>query len=158
MTNDVLSFLLQGGGVLLGSFVGTLGFAMILNAPRKAWLPTSAIGMLAEGVYWGLLQCSVYEPLAMFLGALLGSVLAQYCARRMRMIATVFIVLAIIPLVPGLGLYRCMSFLAQQMYSAGAAAGVGAMADIVMIALGVAMGSFLFRQYMHFTLRKEASR
>lgn len=142
-----MDILLNGVLVLLGSFVGTLGFAIILNAPRKAWLPASAIGALAEGVYWGLLQCAVYEPVAMFLGALLGSALAQYCARRMCMIATVFIVLAIIPLVPGLGLYRCMSFLAQQMYSAGASAGVGAMADIVMIALGVAMGSYLFRMY-----------
>ncbi len=158
MTNDVLSLLGTGLAVLLGSFVGTLGFAVILNAPKKAWLPASAIGALAEGVYWGLLQCAVYEPLAMFIGALLGSVLAQYCARRMRMIATVFIVLAIIPLVPGLGLYRCMSFLAQQMYSEGAAAGVGAMADIVMIALGVAMGSYLFRLYMQFTLRREGAK
>ncbi len=150
-----MSFLLQALGVLLGSFVGTLGFAVILNAPRKAWLPASAIGMLAEVVYWGLMQFSVNAALSMFIGALLGSVLAQYCARRMRMIATVFIVLAIIPLVPGLGLYRCMSCLAQQMYSAGATAGVGAMADIVMIALGVAMGSYLFRLYMQFTLRRE---
>lgn len=146
----------QGLAILLGSFVGTLGFAVLLNAPRKAWLPASAIGGLAYFLYWLLLQSSVYAPLSMFIAALLGSILAQYCARNMRMIATVFIALAIIPLVPGLGLYRCMSFLAQSLYSEGAAAGVAAMTDIVMIALGVAMGSFIFRMYMQIAGRRAA--
>ena len=44
-----------------------------------------------------------------------------------------------------MGLYRCMHFLAQEMYSAGADAGVRAMVDVVMIALGLAVGSFIFR-------------
>ena len=80
-----------------------------------------------------------------FSGALLGSMLGQYLARRMQMIASIFVLLAMIPLVPGLGLYRFMSYLAQEMYGAGADAGVRAMVYIVMIALGLAMGSFIFR-------------
>ena len=56
--------------------------------------------------------------------------------------------LSMIPLVPGLGLYRCMRDLAQEMYSAGAAAGVHAMVDVVMIALGLAVGSFIFRMIL----------
>ncbi len=139
-----LAIVLKGITILLSSILGTLGFAVFLNAPKRAWLPVSVIGGAAYLAYWAMLQCGLYAPLSMFLAALLGSVLAQYCARRMRMIATVFILLAIVPLVPGLGLYRCMHFLAQQLYSQGAAAGVSAMVDIVMIALGLAMGSYLF--------------
>lgn len=132
---------------LLSSSVGTLGFAIFMHAPKRAWLPTSIIGGVGYAVYWALQQGGMYEPLAIFLGSLLASVLAQYCARRMRMIATIFLVLAIIPLVPGLGLYRCMHFLAQEMYSQGADAGVRAMVDIVMIAMGLGVGSYLFRMY-----------
>ena len=80
-----------------------------------------------------------------FVSTLLGSMLGQYCARRMRMIASIFVLLSMIPLVPGLGLFRCMQYLAQEMYGAGADAGVRAMVDIVMIALGLAVGSFIYR-------------
>jgi len=79
---------------------------------------------------------------------LLGSLMGQYLARRMQMIATIFVLLAMIPLVPGLGLYRCMHYLAQELYSAGADAGVRAMVDIVMIALGIAVGSYVFRLFV----------
>lgn len=140
-----MNMILQGIIKLLSSFVGTLGFAIFMHAPKRAWFPASAIGGVAYLLYWALLQGGVYEPMAIFIAALLGSVLGQYCARRMRMIATIFVLLAIIPLVPGLGLYRCMHFLAQEMYGAGADAGVRAMVDIVMIALGLAVGNFIFR-------------
>ena len=63
------------------------------------------------------------------------------------MIASIFILLAMIPMVPGLGLYRCMSFLAQGLYTEGAKAGVGAMVDIVMIAFGLGVGSYGIRMF-----------
>ena len=119
-----------------------------MHAPKRAWFPASAIGGLAYTTYWVLIQFNVANPMAVFTGALLGSVLAQYLSRRMQMIATIFVLLSMIPLVPGLGLYRCMHYLAQEMYSAGADAGVRAMMDIVMIALGLAVGSFLFRLFV----------
>ncbi len=141
MTNLILDGIVK----LISSTVGTLGFAIFMHAPKRAWLPASAIGGIAYLAYWALLQFSLYEPAAIFIAALLGSVLGQYLARRMQMIASIFVLLAMIPLVPGLGLYRCMSFLAQGLYSEGASAGVHAMVDIVMIALGLAVGSFIFR-------------
>ena len=151
-----MNMLVQGLVKLVSSFIGTLGFAIFMHAPRKAWFPASAIGGVAYLLYWALLQFGQYEPLAIFLGALLGSILGQYCARRMQMIASIFVLLSMIPLVPGLGLYRCMHFLAQEMFSAGADAGVRAMVDIVMIALGLALGSFLFRMAVRAKPRKEA--
>ena len=148
--------ILEGFIKLASSFVGTLGFAIFMHAPKRAWLPASAIGGVAYLLYWALLQLNMYEPTAIFIGALLGSVLGQYCARRMRMIASIFVLLSMIPLVPGLGLYRCMHYLAQEMYSAGADAGVRAMVDVVMIALGLAVGSFIFRLIYRVKPAKEA--
>ena len=151
--NAVLTAIGQGLVIFLSSSLGTFGFAIFMHAPKRAWLPASMIGGVSYTLYWALLQMNVYEPAAIFLGALLGSLLGQYCARRMRMIASIFILLAMIPLVPGLGLYRCMSFLAQEMYGAGVDAGVRAMLDIVMIAFGLGIGSYAFRM---FNLRRSA--
>ncbi|MBP3636251.1 MAG: threonine/serine exporter family protein [Clostridia bacterium] len=132
---------------LITSFLGTLGFALLLHAPKKAWLPASIIGGISYTLYIVLLQAGWHQAAAMFAGALAGSVLAQVCARRMRMIATIFITLSIVSLVPGLGLYRCMEFLGAGKNAAGLQAGVSAMIDIMMIALGLAVGNFVFRMF-----------
>lgn len=130
---------------LIASFFGTLGFALLLHAPRRAWLPASIIGGVSYTLYVLLLRWQVNGAAAMFVAALVGSLLAQGCARQMRMIATIFITLSIVSLVPGLGLYRCMEYLGAGQNAAGLQAGVNAMTDIMMIALGVGAGSFLFR-------------
>lgn len=140
-----LDLFLKGLSIFLSSFVGTLGFAIILHVPKRAWLPSGLIGAVAYTTYWALGQSLLSEAAANFVGALVGSLLAQYCARRMRMIASVFLMLSIIPLVPGLGLYRCMHYLAQELYAQGAAEGVQAMMSIVMIALGLGVGNYTFR-------------
>ncbi len=142
MTWEILTDILR---VFLSSAIGTLGFAIILHVPKRAWMPASIMGGIAYAVYWVLAQFFISDPAANFAGALIGSLLAQYCARRMRMIATAFLMLSIIPLVPGLGLYRCMHYLAQSQYYAGASEGVKAMMVIVMIALGLGVGNFLYR-------------
>ena len=77
--------------------------------------------------------------------ALFGSLLAQFCARKMRMIATIFLLLSVVALVPGLGLYRCMEQLGHQQYALGAQTGILTMAGILMMALGIGVGSFLFK-------------
>lgn len=127
------------------AFFGTLGFALLLHAPRKAWLPASAIGAVAYTLYWLLHEAGLGMSMSVFIGALTGSLMAQGCARRMRMIATIFITLSIVAMVPGLGLYSCMALLAQGETAAGLRAGVEAMATITMIALGLGVGGFLFR-------------
>ena len=131
--------------IFLSRFVGTLGFAAILHAPRRAWLPASLLGGLSYALYWLLMQLGLSDPMSMLLSSLAVSLLAQFCARRMQMIATIFVALSIIPLVPGLGLYRCMELLGQGHNAAGLQAGVAAMISIMMIALGLAVGAFIFR-------------
>lgn len=135
----------QGLWYFLTSFVGTLGFAILLHAPKRAWLPASLIGALTYTLYWSLKQCAMDDPSAMFVAALFGSLMAQFCARRMRMIATIFLLLSVVALVPGLGLYRCMEQLGRNEYALGAQTGILTMAGILMMALGIGVGSFLFK-------------
>lgn len=133
---------------LITSFFGTLGFALLLHAPKKAWIPASIIGGVSYTLYIALLHAGCPQAAAMFSGALAGSILAQWCARRMRMIATIFITLSIVSLVPGLGLYRCMENLGAGRNAAGLQEGVSAMIDIMMIALGIGVGNFGFRMLL----------
>ena len=131
--------------IFLSSFAGTLGFAVLLRAPRRTWIPASLVGALAFSVDWSLNAAGLSEVTSIFCGSMLGSLLGQLLARGMKTIATVFNTLAIVAFVPGLGLYRCMELFARGEMEAGARAGIGAMMSIVMIALGVGVGTFLFR-------------
>lgn len=129
---------------LLSSFLGTLGFAVLLHSPKRAIIPASIVGALAYVLYWIIGQIGAPEYVAVFLGALAGSLAAQWLARRMRMIATIFVLLSIVPAVPGLGLYRCMELLGANSPEA-VSVGVSAMVTIVMIVLGLGTGGVVFR-------------
>ncbi len=125
----------------LASLVADSGFGAFLYAPRKAIAWGSALGMAGYMTYWLVMLGGAPETAAMFVGALVAAVGAQLAARRLRMIATVFITIAILPMVPGLGLYRAMRALAEGQLASGGSIAAHTMALIVMIALGIAFGA-----------------
>jgi len=129
----------------LGAFFGALGFAWLVRTPRRAWIPAGLVAALVYLLYLGLVAFGVADPLAIFFATLAGSLSGQLCARRMKMISTVFLMAAIVPVVPGLGLYRMMAYLGQGSTALGAEQGVSAMITIAMTALGLAMGSHVDR-------------
>ena len=130
---------------LLGAFFGAVGFDMLVRVPRRAWLPAGLIASLVYLVYWLLPLAGVSEYLAVFCGSLLGSVLGHFSARKMKIINTVYLMSAIVPVVPGLGLYRMMASLGQGQTAQGANQGIQAMIIVAMTALGLVMGGFLDR-------------
>ncbi len=133
----------------LSSFLGTLGFAVLLRAPARAWLPASLSGAFAFTLYWFLQEMGLSEATAVFCGSMFGSVLGQFLARHMKMIGTIFNTLGIVAFVPGLGLYRCMELVAVGNPEEGVHVGTAAMVDILMIALGIGMGMWCFRLLHH---------
>ncbi len=144
--SETLSLILRAA---VGAFVGTIGFAMLVHVPKKAWLACGVIAALSYLVYWGLVQLGLPESMGVFTGSLFGSLAGQLCARKMKIIGTVFLMSAIVPVVPGLGLYRMMSYIGQGEMGTGADFGIQAMITIAMITLGLSMGSFIDRLIRH---------
>jgi len=130
---------------ILGAFFGAIGFAMLVHAPKRSWLVSGLIAALSYLVYWLLVYWGIADPMAIFIGALFGSLCGLLAARLMKMIGTVFLMSAIVPVVPGLGLYRTMAALGQGSISYGVSIGVQAMITIAMIALGLGAGAFIDR-------------
>ena len=128
-----------------GSFLGAVGFAMLIHAPKRSWLLSGLIAGLSYLLYWVMTYYGVPDNLAVFCGVLFGAVGGQICARRAKMIGTVFLISAIVPVVPGLGLYRMMELLGQGQQESGISQGVQAVITIAMIVLGVGMGSLVCR-------------
>lgn len=130
---------------VLGAFFGTVGFAMLVHMPKRAWFVSGLVASLSYLVYWGLTALQFSDPMAIFIGSLFGAVAGLLCARMMKIIGTVFLMSAVVPVVPGLGLYRMMAALGQGQIAAGADLGIRAMITVAMIALGVGAGAFADR-------------
>ena len=143
MPVSTLPFWAQTVITFISSYFAGAGFGLLLSAPKKAVNWGGILGAVGYTLYWLCMQNGMAETVAMFLGALAAAIGTQIAARRFKMIATVFVTIAILPMVPGLGLYRAMSALAQGQLASGGAIAAHTMALIVMIALGIAMGSTL---------------
>ncbi len=122
--------------------VATMFFCPLLKAPPSSILPASLLGALAYAGFLfmrdGLLMG---EAMSLFIASAAVAVLCEALARRMRMIATVFLCAALIPLVPGLGLYRTMRELLLGEYQSALTMGLTTLFAVGAIALGAAIGS-----------------
>ena len=128
-----------------GAFFGTVGFAMLVHTPKRAWFVSGLIASLSYLIYWFMTRLDLPDPMAIYIGAFFGSLAGLLCARLMKIIGTVFLMSAVVPVVPGLGLYRMMAALGQGQIAAGAKTGIQAMITIAMIALGLGAGAFADR-------------
>ena len=129
----------------LGAFFGTVGFAMLVHTPKRACFVAGLIASLSYLVYWLMTYLGLPDPMAIFIGSLFGSLAGLLSARLMKIIGTVFLMSAVVPVVPGLGLYRMMVLLGQGHLAAGAEIGISAMITVAMIALGLGAGAFADR-------------
>lgn len=99
-------------------FVATWFFALIMNSPKKVIPISSLIASIGYMVY---LMCVNADQvmLGFFLGTLIIAFLGEIFARLIKMPATIFIFPAVVPIVPGLGLYQTMlAFVQDDIFSA----------------------------------------
>ena len=94
---------------LLSAFVATLGFSMLFGVRRRFLFAASLGGLLAWGVYLLAELLHLSNFLSCLLAASFAVLYAEVLARRLKTPATIFVVPAILPLVPGGTLYYAMS-------------------------------------------------
>ena len=121
---------------LLGSAVASAFFALLFHAPKRSILPASLVAMAGYAVYLVGEALTGSVVAGNFFGAMAIAALGEWLARRMRMPATIFVSVGVVPLVPGLGLYQTMLNLVQNKLGAGARSGL----ETLMVAGAIAMG------------------
>lgn len=130
----------------MGSFGGTVGFAFMLNAPRKTVLPTSITGMLGFVIYVLLSRYAGHSIMfSNFAATVAVTVICEILARKMRMPSTIFLLTSLVPLVPGYNFYCAMLALVEDSGAAAASYGLEAVQIVAAIAVGAAVTSVAFR-------------
>lgn len=128
-------------------FFATGCFALLLRVPRRFLLWCSLTGAFGYLIFL-ISEITLSEPVfSYFLATLLIELASEILARRLKTLSTLFVTTALIPLVPGLGLYRTMYALVQNDLSGAASEGASTMIAILAMAAALAVGPFLVKLF-----------
>jgi uncharacterized membrane protein YjjB (DUF3815 family) len=126
---------------LIGCFFAAALFALLFRTPARLILPASvaAVAGYALSMWTGARMNA--EWAGIFFGSLLSALIGEWLATRLRAPATIFLTVAVIPMVPGAGLYNTMLALVQNRYADAAATGSNTMLAAGAIALGLSIAA-----------------
>ena len=109
----------------VGAFGGAMGFAFLLNLPRRTILPTSLTGMLGFLIYVALYRYAGRGLLASyFFATVVVTVICEMLAKLLHLPSTVFLLTSLVPLVPGYNFYCAMLALVEDNGARAAACGL----------------------------------
>ncbi len=91
---------------VIGSFIAVVSFAIIIGVPRKFLTYAGFVGAVGWLVYLLLLEAGLTPVAVMFYAALVVALISHSFARIMKTPVTLFLIAGILPLVPGVGMYR----------------------------------------------------
>lgn len=144
---------------LLFCSVATFFFGFLLNAPKKSMPVSALIGGVGYLIYLFFAQEGHGgEILGYFFAGLFMALASEIVARVLHMPATVFITVSIIPLVPGIMLYRTMLHLVEGANAAALSAGIDTLFAAGAIAIAIAFSSLIMRIYQHMARTKNKGR
>lgn len=124
----------------------TLSYALLMRMPHRALLLSAVLG--SGGYLIFIISDSYFSNIlsAYFLGTLFVSVIGEIMARVMKMPSSVFVIPAIIPLVPGYGLYLSMLLLVQNDFYEFIKTGVQTLFVAGIMAFAIALTNFVARR------------
>lgn len=129
----------------IGAFGGTLGCTFLINAPKKTALPASFTAMLGYSIYF-IMDAMGYGLISSyFFATVVVSIICEILARIMHMPATIFLLSALLPLVPGYNFYCAMLALVENNGPLAAVETFNSLQTVAAIAMGAAVTSVFFR-------------
>ncbi|MGL5245763.1 MAG: threonine/serine exporter family protein [Sarcina sp.] len=93
---------------IIASFLATIGFGIIFNIKGKNLIFAGFGGVLGWIVYKFALFYGISDISSMFLASISFSIYSEICARLLKTPVTTLVICALIPLVPGGGMYYTM--------------------------------------------------
>ncbi len=131
----------------LAGLCGTLGFGLMFNMHGRG-IPFALLGSLISWpVCVFVMRIGLAEPIAYLLGAAASSLYAEIMARIRKFPTTSYLMCALVPLIPGSGIYYTMDFLRRNMLPEAYQKGMMTAAIAGSMAVGVLLISTGFRMW-----------
>jgi len=135
----------------IGAALAAAAFAFACYAPLRSLPPIALVAALAEVVFWLVRDRGLGTAWASATSAVLIGVVSYALAGRVRVPPLVVVVPAIVPLLPGLSIYRGLSLLSE--------GGDGILSIISAATIAIALASgVIFGEHLAQPLKREARR
>ena len=131
------------------AFISCLGFGILFNVQKRTLLLAAVNGAIGWTILLSLDIPQVSYIFATLFAALVVGLLAELFAIIQKTPATAFIVIGVIPLVPGFRMYRSMLFFVRGDLDKGIAEGVHSCFMAVAIAVGIILATSIVRMIRH---------
>lgn len=131
----------------IAGVIGTLGFGLMFNMHGRG-IPFALLG---SAISWPvcvlMMRLGLAEPVAYLMGAAASAIYAEIMARIRKQPATSYLMCALVPLIPGAGIYYTMDFIRRGMLAEAYDKGMMTAAIAGSMAVGVLLVSTGFRMW-----------
>ncbi len=103
---------------ILGAYISAVCCAILLHVQKKHILICGIVGAIGSFIYQIIAENNYSVILATFCASLVVTQFSYFLAKHRKTPVTVFLISGIIPLVPGIWLYRTMYYLLFQEFNA----------------------------------------
>ena len=129
----------------VAAYIFSGAFALAYGLQQKKTVALAALGGALGWLTYDLLQVRTGTLMANFYAALVFSFYSELMARICRKPASIFLIIALLPLVPGGGIYRSMAALVEGQNAQAGAHALETLGTAALLALGVVIISSLSR-------------
>ena len=137
------------------SFVATLGFGIAFNIKGKKLFFAAVGGGISWFFYSLFLEVGLSEISSLFISSILFSIYSEVLARIYKTPVTTFVVCALIPLVPGSGMYFTMLSAINGDIAESLELGLKTLASAGTLALGVLFVSTITKLIFQYKYRNK---
>ncbi|WP_160693206.1 threonine/serine exporter family protein [Clostridium sp. C2-6-12] len=140
---------------IIVAFFASLGFGIIFNIKGRNLIFAALGGGLSWFCYLSLTQNKISNILSLFIASIIFSIYSEICARYLKTPVTTIVICALIPLVPGAGMYYTMYETILGHVSNAVKLGIDTFASAGALALGVIFVSTITKQVTNLKRVKE---
>ena len=137
------------------AFVASFGFGIIFNIKGIKLIFAAIGGSLSWFCYLYSNNNGISTILSLFISSIIFSIYSEICARYLRTPVTTIVICALIPLVPGAGMYETMYQTILGNVSGALELGLNTLASAGVLALGIIFVSTITRQVVNLKKVKE---
>lgn len=135
---------------ILCSFIGTVGFAIIYNVPKKYYFACGITGMAGWMMYLFVNSRDyMSSAVASFFGAFVVVLISRLLTIYMKCPITVFLISGILPLVPGAGVYYTAYYIVTNQLTQAALKGIESLKIAFAIVMGIVIVVSIPRDVFH---------
>lgn len=140
---------------IIVAFLASFGFGIIFNIKGKKLFFAAIGGGLSWFFYLFLTKYGISNILSLFIASIIFSTYSEICARYLKTPVTTIVICALIPLVPGAGMYYTMYETILGNVSGAVKLGIDTVASAGTLALGVIFVSTITKQVTNLKRVKE---